>query len=77
MLGMFALANLTGKADNRNLLVQEELKDKVLCLSWSEHPETKQFAETIFKNIITNSKPPEPPSLYAIVYNYLHNHHRK
>jgi len=77
MLGMFALANLTGKADNRNILAQEELKDKVLCLSWSEVPETKQFAQTIFKNIATNSKPSEPPSLYSIVFNYLNNHHRK
>jgi hypothetical protein len=77
MLGMFALANLTGKADNRNILAQEELKDKVLCLSWSEVPETKTFAQTIFKNLVTTTKASEPPSLYSIVFNYLHNHHRK
>jgi len=77
MLGMFSLANLTGKADNRNLLIQEELKDKVLCLSWCQLPETKTFAQMIFKNIVTNSKPSEPPSLYSIAYNYLNNHHRK
>jgi hypothetical protein len=77
LLGMFALANLTGKADNRNLLIQEDLKDKVLCLGWSEIPEAKRFADMIFKNITINSKPSEPPSLYAIVFNYLNNYHRK
>jgi len=77
MLGMFALANLTGKVDNRKILIEEELKDKVLCLSWTECPETKVFAQTIYKNIVSNSKPSEPPSLYAIVYNYLNNQHRK
>jgi len=77
LLGMFALANLTGKAENRNLLVQEELRDKVLCLSWTQDEESKQFAQTIYKNITTNMKPVEPPSLYAIAFNYLNNHHRK
>jgi len=77
LLGMFALANLTGKADNRKLLSQEELLDKVLCLSWSQGEESKPFAAAIYKNLISNMKPAEPPSLYAIVYNYLHNHHRK
>jgi hypothetical protein len=76
LLGMFALANLTGKADNRRLLIEEELSDKVLCLSWTNCPEAKVFADAISKNIITNSKPSEPPSLYSIVYNYLNNHHR-
>jgi len=77
LLGMFALANLTGKADNRNLLVQEDLRDKVLCLSWTEQSEAKVFAQNIYKNIISNMKPCEPPTLYSIVYNYLHNYHRK
>jgi len=77
MLGMFALANLTGKVDNRKILVEEELKDKVLCLAWTQCEETKVFAQTIYKNIVNNSKPSEPPSLYSIVYNYLNNHHRK
>jgi len=77
LLGMFALANLTGKADNRKLLSQEELLDKVLCLSWSQGEESKPFAAAIYKNLISNMKPAEPPSLYAIVYNYLNNHHRK
>jgi len=77
MLGMFALANLTGKAENRNLLVQEDLRDKVLCLSWTEQSEAKVFAQSIYKNIISNMKPSEPPTLYSIVYNYLHNYHRK
>jgi hypothetical protein len=77
MLGMFALANLTGKVDNRKILVEEELKDKVLCLAWTQCEETKVFAQTIYKNIVGNSKPSEPPSLYSIVYNYLNNHHRK
>jgi hypothetical protein len=76
LLGMFALANLTGKADNRRLLVEEELSDKVLCLSWTNCPEAKVFADSISKNIVTNSKPSEPPSLYSIVFNYLNNHHR-
>jgi len=74
LLGMFALANLTGKADNRRLLEEEELKDKVLCFSWTDCEEAKGYAQTIYKNITTNSKPSEPPSLYAIVYNYLNNH---
>jgi hypothetical protein len=77
MLGMFALANLTGKVDNRKILVEEELKDKVLCLAWTECEDAKVFAQTIYKNIVSNSKPSEPPSLYAIVYNYLNNQHRK
>jgi len=77
MLGMFALANLTGKAENRNLLVQEDLRDKVLCLSWTEQSEAKVFAQSIYKNIVSNMKPSEPPTLYSIVYNYLHNYHRK
>jgi len=77
MLGMFALANLTGKAENRNLLVQEDLRDKVLCLSWTEQAEVKVFAQSIYKNIVSNMKPSEPPTLYSIVYNYLHNYHRK
>jgi len=76
LLGMFALANLTGKVDNRKLLAEEELKDKVLCLSWTECKEAKTYAETIYKNIVSNSKPSEPPSLYSIVYNYLNNSHR-
>jgi len=76
LLGMFALANLTGKADNRRLLEEEELKDKVLCFSWTDCEEAKGYAQTIYKNITTNSKPSEPPSLYAIVYNYLNNHFR-
>jgi hypothetical protein len=76
LLGMFALANLTGKADNRRLLVEEELGDKVLCLAWTNCPEAKVFADSISKNIVTNSKPSEPPSLYSIVFNYLNNHHR-
>jgi len=77
LLGMFALANLTYKADNRNLLVEEYLHDKVLSLAWVEVPEAKSWAQTIWKNIQSNSKPSEPPSLYAIVYNYLNIHHRK
>jgi len=77
LLGMFALANLTGKADNRQILQEEELKDKVLCLSWTEMSEAKVFAQTIYKNLITNSKPAEPPSLYSIVYNYLNNNYRR
>jgi hypothetical protein len=77
LLGMFALANLTGKAENRNLLVQEDLRDKVLCLSWGEQLECKVFAQTIYKNITANMKPSEPPTLYSIVYNYLNNCHRK
>jgi len=76
LLGMFALANLTGKADNRRLLEEEELKDKVLCFSWTSCEEAKGYANTIYKNITTNSKPSEPPSLYAIVYNYLNNNFR-
>jgi len=76
LLGMFALANLTGKADNRRLLVEEELGDKVLCLAWTNCPEAKVFADSISKNIVANSKPSEPPSLYSIVFNYLNNHHR-
>jgi len=77
LLGMFALANLTHKADNRNLLVEEHLHDKVLSLAWIQVPEAKPWAQTIWKNISSNSKPSEPPSLYAIVYNYLNVHHRK
>lgn len=77
MLGMFALANLTGKAENRNLLVQEELRDKVLCLSWTEQSDAKVFAQTIYKNLVSNMKPSEPPTLYSIVFNYLNNAHRK
>jgi len=76
LLGMFALANLTGKADNRRLLEEEELKDKVLCFSWTSCEEAKGYSQTIYKNLTTNSKPSEPPSLYAIVYNYLNNHFR-
>jgi len=77
MLGMFALANLTGKAENRTLLVQEELLDKVLCLSWTQDPDCKAFGQMIYKNISGNMKPFEAPSLYSIVYNYLNNHYRK
>jgi len=77
LLGMFALANLTGKADNRNLLAQEDLRDKVICLSWTAQPEAKVFAQSIYKNIVSNMKPSEPPTLYSIVYNYLNNYHRK
>jgi len=77
LLGMFALANLTGKADNRNLLVQEDLRDKVLCLSWTEQAEAKVFSQSIYKNIVSNMKPSEPPTLYSIVFNYLNNYHRK
>jgi len=76
LLGMFALANLTGKADNRKLLIEEDLKEKVLALSWSKCPEAQVYAQMIYKNITTNSKPSEPPTLYAIVYNYLHNQFR-
>jgi len=76
LLGMFALANLTGKADNRRLLQEEELKDKVLCLSWVNCEEAKGYAQMIYKNIVSNSKPSEPPSLYGIVYNYLNNKFR-
>jgi hypothetical protein len=76
LLGMFALANLTGKADNRRLLEEEELKDKVLCLSWTKCEESKTYAQMIYKNIVSNSKPSEPPSLYSIVYNYLNNQYR-
>jgi len=77
MLGMFAFANLTGKADNRNIMVAEEIKDKVMCLSWTNVPEARKFAESIYKNLTTTSKHFEPPTLYSIVYNYLNNHHRK
>jgi len=76
-LGMFALANLTGKAENRALLVQEELFDKVLCLGWSQDADCQAFGQMIYKNIASNTKPFEPPSLYAIVFNYLNNHFRK
>jgi len=77
LLGMFALAQLTGKAENRTLLVQEELLDKVLCLSWSQDNDCKAFAQMIYKNIASNMKPFEAPSLYSIVFNYLNNHYRK
>jgi len=77
MLGLFALANLTGKAENRNLLVQEEFRDKVMCLGWTEVEDCKNYGQMIFKNIASNMKPVEPPSLYAIVFNYLNNHFRK
>jgi len=77
MLGMFAFANLTGKVDNRKLLIEEELKDKVLCLAWTDYEEAKPFGQMIYKNIVSNSKPSEPPSLYSIVYNYLNNQYRK
>jgi len=77
LLGMFAFANLTYKEDNRRLLVQEELKDKILCLGWVELEDAKPWAQTIQKNLLTNSKPPEPPTLYAIVHNYLNNQFRK
>lgn len=76
LLGMFALANLTGKVDNRRLLVEEDLREKVLCLSWTTCPEAKGYAQTIYKNLISNAKPSEPPTLYSIVYNHLHNHFR-
>lgn len=77
LLGMFAFANLTYKEDNRRLLVEEELKDKILCLGWVELEEAKPWAQTIQKNLLTNSKPPEPPTLYSIVHNYLNNRFRK
>jgi len=77
LLGMFALANLTGKAENRTLLVQEELLDKVLCLGWTQDEDCKAFGQMIYKNISSNMKPFEAPSLYSIVYNYLNNQHRK
>jgi len=80
LLGMFALANLTYKADNRKLLDAEELKDKVLCLTWSPMEEARGYASTIAKNLMTppqNGKQQQicdAPSLYAISYNYLNNH---
>lgn len=77
LLGMFSLANLTGKAENRKILEYEELKDKIMCLSWTNLPEAKNFAQMIYKNIISNSKPSEPPTLYSITFNYLNNYYRK
>lgn len=77
LLGMFALANLTYKADNRKLLELEELKDKVICLSWCSTDEAKEYASTIAKNLATTQNGKQhwnPPSLYAISYNYLNNH---
>jgi len=78
LLGMFALANLTYKAENRKLLEAEELKDKVMCLTWSQLEEAKGYAATIAKNlaVANNGKQTsEAPTLYAIAYNYLNNHH--
>lgn len=77
LLGMFALANLTGKAENRTLLMQEELHDKVMCLGWTQDEEAKPLAQMIFSNLTGAMKPKEPPSLYAIVFNYLNNPFRK
>jgi len=76
MLGMFALANLTYKEENRRLLIEEDLKDKVLCLGWAAHPDARTYGQTIAKNLQTNSKPPTAPSLYSIAYNYLNNKYR-
>jgi hypothetical protein len=78
LLGMFALANLTYKAENRKLLEIEELKDKVICLTWTQLEEAKSYASTIAKNLAVaqNGKQiSEAPTLYAIAYNYLNNHH--
>jgi len=71
LFGMFALANLTYKEDNRRLLREEDLKEKVLSLGFVTMPEAKAYGQTIMKNINSASKPAEPPSLYGIVYNYL------
>jgi len=78
LLGMFALANLTYTAENRKLLESEELKDKVMCLTWTQLEEAKTYAATIAKNLAVpnNGKQiSEAPTLYAIAYNYLNNHH--
>jgi len=78
LLGMFALANLTYKAENRKLLEVEELKDKVMCLTWSPLDEAKSYAATIAKNLAVSNNGKqlsEAPTLYAIAYNYLNNHH--
>lgn len=76
LLGMFALANLTYKEYNRNLMIEEELFDKVCCMSWVKMPEAESFAKIIYKNVFTTTKTPSPPTLYSIVYNYMHNHFR-
>lgn len=82
LLGMFALANLTYKLENRKLLEAEELHDKVLCATWRPLDEAKLYAETISKNFLLKSgadgKQPgtcNAPSLYAACYNFINNHH--
>lgn len=70
LFGMFALANLTYKEDNRRLLRDEDLREKVLSAGWVKMEEAKGYAQTIMKNILSNSKPAEPPTLYSIVYNH-------
>jgi len=80
LLGMFALANLTYKAENRRLLESEELRDKVICLTWTPMEEAKVYADTIrnnMKSVINGKGTWEPPALYAIAYNYLNNQHHR
>lgn len=76
LFGMFALANLSYKEDNRRLLREEDLREKVLSLGFVTMPEAKGYGQTIMKNLLSNTKPPEPPSLYSIVYNYLNVKYR-
>jgi hypothetical protein len=76
LLGMFALANLTYKEGNRKLMVEEELFDKVTCMSWVKLPEAENFSKIIYKNMFTTTKTPTPPTLYSIVFNHLNNHFR-
>jgi len=83
LLGMFALANLTYKLENRKLLEAEELRDKVICATWCPLDEAKPYAETISKNFLLKSAGPDgkpvsscsAPSLYATCYNFINNHH--